>query len=71
MVFNSAFAVVVSFFMVEDLGDGVEVGLGFFPTSFSLRVFLRCMLSRSRLCLLLRRMIGTCGTIKGKVGSFE
>jgi hypothetical protein len=39
MVFESAFVVVVSFFIVEDLGDGVVVELGFFPTSFSLRVF--------------------------------
>jgi hypothetical protein len=39
-VFKSAFVVVISFFIVEDLGDGVVVGLGFFPTSFSLRVFL-------------------------------
>jgi hypothetical protein len=38
MVFESAFVVVV--FIVEDLGNGVVVGLGFFPTSFSLRVFL-------------------------------
>jgi hypothetical protein len=29
------------------------------------------MLSRSRLCLLFRRAIGTCGIIKGKVGSVE
>jgi hypothetical protein len=40
MVFESAFVVVISFFIVEDLGDGAVVGLGFFPTCFSLRVFL-------------------------------
>ncbi len=39
-VFETAFVVVISFFTVEDLGDGVVVGLGFFPTSVSLRVFL-------------------------------
>jgi hypothetical protein len=40
MVFNSVvFVVVVSFFLVEDLVDGV-VGLGLFPTSFSLTVFI-------------------------------
>jgi hypothetical protein len=40
MVFESAFVVVISVFIEEDLGDGAVVGLGFFPTSFSLRVFL-------------------------------
>jgi hypothetical protein len=33
-----AFVVVVSFFIVEDLVGGVVVGLGFFPTSFSLTI---------------------------------
>jgi hypothetical protein len=34
------FVVVVFFFLVEDLVDGVVVGLGLFPNSFFLMAFL-------------------------------